>query len=415
MIALKKTLNTWTLSGLMIGPILGSGIIFLPPFAYNALKDHAIIAWIIMMTLGGLFAYLFAKMTVMTNSNEGMSLMVGRMLGGHFRELSSNYLMVAVFFGPVPVARTAASFLHTLLPAISEPVLSIAVLLICYSLVAAGVFAMGRLILLLSTVTALLLIGGSVATLLNAPALALPYGLPDISAMGNTLLLLFWAVIGWEMIANYIEEVENPKRTIMRAMKISLTAIIAIYLLTTLALQTYYQMHKGEVRIEPLLYPLLGNAAGIVFPLLAASLCICTTISAVGAVSRQIRARSEAGLLPPLLNGRLSSLGAVVAVNSVVFIASLFGALDVESMVSIANTFFIGNALLGLTAGFLYFPGKALKASAVVLMLMLFLLLLFSKVFALILFAALTGYTLYHSRTSSLKSGRAADPTSQNT
>lgn len=391
---MKKALNTWTLSGLMIGPILGSGIVFLPPLAYNALQNYAIVAWIIMMALGGLFAYLFAKMSVMTNSNEGMSLMVGRMLGGGFRELSSNCLTAAVFFGPVPVARTAAAFLHDIVPTVNETTLAVLVLLVIYGLVASGMFAMGRLILLLSTATALLLIGGSIATLFRVPVPALPQGHLDMHAMGNTLLLLFWAIIGWEMLANYIEEVENPACTILRAMKISLAIIITIYLLTTFALQTYFQANSGAARIQPLLYPLMGRYANFVFSLLAAALCICTAVSAVGAVSHQLRARSAAGLLPAFLDGRFSSLLVVVLANAAVLCASLLGALDVETMVSIANTFFIGNALLGLAAGFLYFPHKPLKVSVAVLMVMLLLLLLFSKPFALILFAALTGWSL---------------------
>ncbi len=400
---MKKSLNTWTLSGLMIGPILGSGIVFLPPLAYNALGNYAIVAWIIMMALGGLFAYLFAKMTVMTSSNEGMSIMVGRMLGGGFRELSSNYLTAAVFFGPVPVAKTAASFLHGILPTVSETALAGLVLLVIYGLVASGMYAMGRLILLLSTATALLLIGGSVATLINESVPALPQGNPDMHAMGNTLLLLFWAIIGWEMLANYIEEVKDPAHTILRAMKISLAAIITIYLLTTFALQTYFQTHTGTTQIQPLLYPLMGRYANVVFSLLAAALCICTAVSAVGAVSRQIQARSTAGLLPALLNGRYSSLVSVVIANAAVFFASLLGVLNVETMVSIANTFFIGNALLGLAAGFLYFPQKSLKASAIVLIIMLLLLLLFSKLFALLLFATLTAWTMLLSRSAKVK------------
>lgn len=407
---MKKALNTWTLSGLMIGPILGSGIVFLPPLAYNALQNYAIVAWIIMMALGGLFAYLFAKMSVMTNSNEGMSLMVGRMLGGGFRELSSNCLTAAVFFGPVPVARTAAAFLRDIVPTVSETMLTVLVLLAIYGLVACGMYAMGRLILLLSTATALLLISGSVATLFSLPTLALPQGHLDMHAMGNTLLLLFWAIIGWEMLANYIEEVENPARTILHAMKISLAIIITIYLLTTFALQTYSQANPGAARIQPLLYPLMGRYANLVFSLLAAALCICTAVSAVGAVSRQLRARSAAGLLPAFLDGRFSSLLVVVLANAAVLCASLLGALDVETMVSIANTFFIGNALLGLAAGFLYFPQKPLKVSVAVLMVMLLLLLLFSKPFALILFAALTGWSqLFRNRFGRVKNDPAEE------
>ena len=410
MLLLNKKLNTWTVSGLMIGPILGSGIVFLPPLAYEALGNHAIWAWGIMMALGGLFAYVFAKMTVMTKSNEGMSLMVGQMLGGRFRELSSNYLTAAVCFGPVAVAKTAAGFLKAISPAdVSEVLLAFLVLVVCYGLIASGVTTMGRLILLLSTATTLLLIGGSIITLFTSPTLALPSGLPEPGKLGSTLLFIFWAIIGWEVLGNYIEDVHNPERTILRAMKISLTAIIAVYMATTFALQTYYQMHAGEVRIQPLLFPLMGNFADPVFSILAAGLCICTVVSVLGAVARQIRARSHAGLLPAVMGKKFAPLTALIGIHIAVMGASLLGILDVETMVGIANTFFIGNALLGLTAGFLYFQNKALKASVAVLILMLALLLLFSKPFALIAFAGVTALTLWKSRSAAIKADAAED------
>jgi APA family basic amino acid/polyamine antiporter len=39
---MRRQLNTWTLAGLMVGPILGSGIILLPPLAYARLGTQAI-------------------------------------------------------------------------------------------------------------------------------------------------------------------------------------------------------------------------------------------------------------------------------------------------------------------------------------------------------------------------------------
>lgn len=85
---MNKKLNTITISGLMIGPILGSGIVLLPPIAIHMLGDKAIIAWIITMIMGAIFAYIFTKMSILTSSNEGVNLIVGEKLGGNFRELS---------------------------------------------------------------------------------------------------------------------------------------------------------------------------------------------------------------------------------------------------------------------------------------------------------------------------------------
>jgi amino acid transporter len=260
---MDKKLNTWTLSDLMTGPILGSGIIFLPSLAYKALGSHAIWAWIIMMFLGSLFAYVFAKMTALTASNEGMSVIIGKILGNRFRELSSNFLTVALFFGPAAVVLTAADFIKDILPpAINAGKISIAfiLLLFCAFIVALGTNTVGRLVLILSTVTGLLLVSGSLASLCSLNEISIPSGFPDAAKLGHTLLLIFWSIIGWEILGNYIEDVKDPDKTIFQAMKVSLVVITSVYLITTFALQNFFNEYYGAA--EPPFRLLLSHLSG---------------------------------------------------------------------------------------------------------------------------------------------------------
>ncbi len=113
---MSKKLNAVTLSGLMIGPILDSGILFLPPLAYENLGSHSIIAWIITMVMGVLFAYVFSRMNAAALDNQGVSVIIGDTFGKRVGALSANYLTTAVFFGPVAVALTAAGFIGAVLP-----------------------------------------------------------------------------------------------------------------------------------------------------------------------------------------------------------------------------------------------------------------------------------------------------------
>jgi APA family basic amino acid/polyamine antiporter len=199
-----------------------------------------------MMALNALFGYVFAKMAQRVQCNEGMSLMVGRMLGEGCRELASNCLTVAVCFGPVAVAFTAAGFIKTVLPDAPEILLAALVLAASYLMVASGTTMMGRLVLILSSVTALILIGGSALTIAQEKHVALPVSVPGFGEMGRTLLVLFWAIIGWEMIGNYIEDVKDPRRTVIRAMRIGVLAVVFVYLITALALQTYFTPTAGS-------------------------------------------------------------------------------------------------------------------------------------------------------------------------
>lgn len=400
---MNKKLTTWTLSGLMIGPILGSGIIFLPTLAYKSLGSHAILAWIIMMFLGCLFAYVFAKMTILTTSNEGMSVIIGSILGNQYREMSSNFLTIAVFFGPAAVVLTAASFVKSILPQntmITENVIAIILLLLCSVIVALGITTIGNLVLLFSTIIGLLLVCGSITSLFSITHITFPSDFPDAANLGHTLLLLFWSIIGWEILGNYIEDIKDPEKTMMQATKVSLIAIVSIYLITTFALQNYINEYPGEIKLQVLLTPLLGSATNMVFSILASLLCICTVIMFVGAVARQMASRGKSGLLPVFCSKKLVPLLILTSVNLLVLTATAFNLITLENIVGIANTFFISNALLGLIAGFISIKNFILRASIFVLISILTSLLFFSSIAAFIFLIIVVGLSFLKTRYS---------------
>ena len=105
---MARKLNTWTLGGLIVGPILGSGIILLPPLAYERLGTQSVWAWLAILVLGGAFAAVFVKLTLLTHSDAGIASLVTRERGPVWGALASNFLTGAVVFGVVPVLLTAA-------------------------------------------------------------------------------------------------------------------------------------------------------------------------------------------------------------------------------------------------------------------------------------------------------------------
>ena len=385
---MKKKLNVFTVSGLMTGPILGSGIIFLPSLAYDMLGEHAIFAWVIIMALNILFAYVFAKMTIIVSDNRGISTIVGDMFGSRFGTLAANYLTVAVFFGPVAVSLTAAEFIQpAIFPAchVNSWVTAGGVLLICALIVISGVSFMGKFMLVLSSITACLLLAGSGATLFRLPVLTIPDSLPAPGALGKTLLLIFWAIVGWEILGNYVEDVENPKRTMMRAMQISLSAIILVYLLTAFAFQ-----NSPSHSMPDLLIPVAGRFSGAVFSGLAAGLCICTVSTFTGAVIRQTTARFENTGLPEIFHHKWLTALMLLAVNGMVLFLHASGKLSFQSIVGIANTMFIGNAVLGLASGFKLIHHMVIRIGIGILLFLLLIIFLFSSGYAMVLFLLIT-------------------------
>ena len=354
---MTKKLNTWTLGGLMVGPILGSGIILLPPMAYARLGSQAIWAWLLTLVLGAAFAWVFVRMALRSRSDAGLAAQVGQALGPVWGELASNYLTGAVVFGMVAVLLTAARLWPPALACGMPPIAWAGVFLAAtIGLLLAGLRTVGRMALVLSTSTAILLVAGGGWGLIRGRSAAWPAPVADWPALGPTLLLLFWAVVGWEVVGNYANEVRNPGRTIPRAGLISVAAVSLVYLVTALALQTLAAGSNRIPTMATVLQPLFGPAAETVAGLLAGGLCLVTVLMFTGAVTRMTAQRARTGALPrwwgePVEGATprkaIATLGAT-ATFLLVLVHS--GAVRLEGLVLFANIFFLGNALLGLAA-----------------------------------------------------------------
>ncbi len=404
----EKKLGTLTLSGLLVGSILGSGIILLPPMAYELLGEKAIYAWLVILLLGIAFGWIFAKISLLAPNNEGVSAIVGNHLGKSYQELSANFLMTAVYFGPVAVYETASDFISGMLDhsIINRDFISLLLPLFCISILLMGIKSLGRITLILSSLTALILIVSSIYLLVSQASIVIPSGLPPINHFGATLLLLFWSIIGWEVVGNYVEEVANPKRTIMRAVSISLIAVTLIYLLSTFALQSYLSqsyMDKGNtITMNLLLIPLFGDKAYIVLGIIASGLCLCTVLMILGGVTRQMSVRAESGRLPSILMQRererspKKALLALSFIHYVLLVLILYDIITTKWLVEIANTFFICNALLGLIAGLKCLPGYIIKGLIIILIISLGILLFYSHILGWLAFIAVTVITLWN-------------------
>lgn len=77
----NRSIGVVTLCGLIVGPVLGSGIVLLPPIAYKVIGQWSILAWIVIMALGIVFAYVFVFLSLKSPGNEGIAIAVGNTLG----------------------------------------------------------------------------------------------------------------------------------------------------------------------------------------------------------------------------------------------------------------------------------------------------------------------------------------------
>ncbi len=375
-------LGPWLLAGLIVGPVLGSGIIILPPVVLGVAGAWALPTWLAMIAVGVVFALVFGELSVLFPGDGGVSVAVGHAFGPEGRRLASLYLVVAVLFGPVAVLLTGVRYL----PLGGLPPVGVAygLLMVCAGLLLRQVAALGRVALVLSSVSAGLLFAGGVATLGDAAGAlwngaggvfggGMPWsGLPapDWAMLGHALLLLFWIVVGWEVVGNYSAEVRDPRRTIRKAVVRAVAAVTAVDLAVAggmqwVAVRDAASLPDGAggipivLSVPPdgvaaLLTPLFGAWGGPVLGALALALCATTYLMFVGGVARLAASLAADGILPRAVGLRARTgapaggIGLLCGAHAVVLAAVGRGVIDVTGLVALADGFLLANALCGV-------------------------------------------------------------------
>lgn len=389
---MNRKIGPLLLSGLMIGPILGSGIVLLPPMAYGLLGGGSIWAWLTIMILGALFAMIFSKLTILHPGDGGMTNAIEAALGKKFKLYASLLMITAVTFGPTAVMLTASEYLNKLngFDVIPKPTIAIGLVLISLFVLMHDAKFISSVSFVLSSIIAVTLVWCSIVVLMKNGIHLEPMTSIDVKVFGKTVLLLFWAIIGWEIIGNYSNQVRDLEKTVPLATGISIVVITATYLIISLAIQSF--PYTETLSLVEIIAPIFGVSSKWILALLVTGLCLCTYLLIIGGVARLIHQLAEDDYIPALFktkNHRGVAVNAVyyfVIVHIFILLLSLLGLLDIEKIVNVANAFFLLNAVIGLVAALYVIKSNFFRVSSVVLALSLMVLLCFSS---LLIFIAL--------------------------
>lgn len=382
-----KKLNVFTLSGLIIGPILGSGVILLPPLLYNIIANYSLIIWICILLFGFSFALIFGKLAILFPGHGGVSLATKAAMGKKYQQLTSFYLICAVFFGPVAVLLIAANFVQIYFPDISPVILGLYIYLITYVLLLIKIDFLGNLMLIVTSAITLLFLVCSINILLHVEIWS--FELPSISLgkIGYALLLVFWAVVGWEVIGNYSNDVKDIK-TLSNAVVFSAITVSLIYLLVALAI-CFGDFENKSTEVFKLIWiiePIFHDHAQVILASMSIVLCVGTLILFVGGVARLISSlKITTYSSKHLSNG--TPIGALNFLSLIYFIILYLVStkvLSLDDLVAFADGFFIANAIIGLITAIILFKNGVLRYSAILLTIIFFIILLFSNIYILV-------------------------------
>jgi len=392
----NKKLNTLTLSGLIIGPILGSGIILLPPLLYDSIKNNSLLIWLSICFLGFIFALIFGKLAIMYKGEGGVSLATKEAMGKKYQVLTSFYLIFAVLFGPVAVILTAASFLQSYFINTNIAIIAFVIYVFTYLLLIKRIDLIGKVMLFITSATTIIFVISSINILLNVNEFTLSFIPISNSEIGYSFLLIFWAIVGWEVIGNYSNDVRNTK-TLTTSVIFSAIVVSLVYLLIAFAISfgNFTLKNQEAFKLVWLLEPIFKEYSNIILNTSAVVLCMGALTLFVGGVARLISSLN----LTKYTSKHLKSGAPIGALNllAIAHITNLtlvyFGILNTSDLVAFADGFFIANAIIGLITAIILFKNGFLKYSAVILSVLFFLILINSNILILLSILALFIYT----------------------
>ena len=398
----NKKLNTFTLSGLIIGPILGSGVILLPPLIYNMVGNYSLFVWLTILVLGFAFALIFGKLAILFPGEAGVSLATREAMGKKYQQLTAFYLILAVFFGPVAVLLIAGDFIQSYFPNTDLVFLALGIYVITYALLLVKIDFLGKIMLVVSSTVAIIFLISSIYILAQTETFSFVLPQVDVEKLGYSFLLIFWSIVGWEVIGNYSNEVKDSE-TLKKAVVFSAVSVSIIYALISFAV-CFGEFPLKDIepfRLVWLIEPLFGLYAKGILAIISLILCIGTLILFVGGVSRLIFALSEkkSNFITKKTSINFKNGTPIGALNvlSFIYMITLYLVyiefLTLDNLVAFADGFFIANALIGLVTAIILFEKSFLRYSAFVLAFLFTCILLFSNIYILITIVALFIYT----------------------
>ncbi|ABO35411.1 amino acid/polyamine/organocation transporter, APC superfamily [Methanococcus maripaludis C5] len=413
----SKKLGPCTLSGLIVGPILGSGIVIIPPIVYDILNDYSIFAWVIMMVIGGVFAYFASKLCVKFPGDSGLTEVVGHSFGKSYKDLNAYYLLIALAMGPLVVIMVAGEYLSVLFSnyTFGAEFYSAILMLIGGVIISRNISSVGKISMIISSVISTILVVGGLFTILfyRKEVLFTETAITTID-IGYSFLIMFWSIIGWEILGNYSLEVENPEKTIPKAAFLSVIAMSVVYLIVSGALQVLDVKKLGLINpisgLSLILYPLFGDYSGIILSITITGLCLCSFLMLIGGASRLVYAQAKAEVFPKIFkyrsntNAPLSAILLMVFTNFLTLVAVYFNLISLTGIIAAVNAFLITNIVMAAIASIKVFENVLEKGFAVFLSVSFLLMFLFSsKIVIMIILAMFFGTLLNNLKNSNFK------------
>jgi APA family basic amino acid/polyamine antiporter len=263
-----KSLGFWTLTALVAGNMIGSGI-FMLPAALASFGSIGILAWLVTAAGTMVLAIVFSRLSRLLPRTGGPYAYCREAFGDFLGfQVAYNY-WIALWVGNAAIVVTLISYLGVFFPQLNTHAglslsSSLAIIWLITFINILGVKEAGRMQIITTVLKLIpLLIIATVGLFFVEKTNLMQFnvsGKSNFAALSGAATLTMWAFIGFESATVPAEHVINPRRNIPRATLVGTSIAAIVYILSTISVMGIVPMEQLAHSGSP-----FAQAAGIMF------------------------------------------------------------------------------------------------------------------------------------------------------
>lgn len=361
-IKLKKSITWVRGSAVTIGGVLGAGILALPAVVAEMAGPASILSWILM----GIFSLPMVIVIGMMSSEYpdagGMAAYAQKGFGKFFGQVSGILVLGAIIFGMPITALIGANYIGSVFMLSSIQVYIVAGLLIFLAVFLnyRGVELSGKVQVFVVSIILVILIFTVVSSIPQVTISAfIPFAPNGYVEMGKAMNLLFFAFLGWEMVAHLSEEFYNPRKDVPLSLGVGFIIINLVYIsiaFVTIGSNVYKTNNSASAMIY-LITNTWGSSAGNVIAFLGLIICYCAVHTYIAGISRLIYAEAREGNFPKIFGDlhpkykspSVALISFVPLIILILFLSYIFN-WELKMFVSIPSTTFLMVYIISMMA-----------------------------------------------------------------
>lgn len=233
---LKREIGVWGQSSNIINSVIGAGIFVLPAIVAGSLGSASIIAYIFCGLLITAIMLCFAEMGSKLSQTGGAYTYIETSFGKYFGFLTTNlFIFGATIMACAAIANALADTLAYLIPVFENKLFrSFFFILIFSGFALVNIIGVRRGITLVKITTIAKLAPLIILVIFGCTKVSVENlrweSVPALSSVGKISIILFFAFQGAENSLSISGEIKNPRKTTPRAILISFTIILFLYM-----------------------------------------------------------------------------------------------------------------------------------------------------------------------------------------